>query len=86
MQYPYKQLDVMASMFNPNLGRTATSSQSTSPFMGTLGGAAGGLGLARGFGLLGGSNPFSSGPSSASIGGFNNDAAFQFANGNGLVW
>jgi len=80
-QYPYKQLDTFASMFNPNLGRTATSSQSVSPFMGTLGGAAGGLGVARGFGLLGGSNPFSSGPSSADMLGFNNDAAYQLRNG-----
>ena len=85
-QYPYKQLDTMASMFNPNLGRTATSSQSVSPFMGTLSGALGGAGLARGFGLLGGGNPFASGPSSADMSGFNNDAAFQRYTGNGLVW
>jgi len=81
MQYPYKQLDVMASMFNPNLGRTATSSQSFDPLMSAVGGATGGLGLARGFGLLGGSNPFSSGPSSADMLGFNNDAAQQIRNG-----
>jgi hypothetical protein len=49
--------------------------------MGTLGGAAGGLGVARGFGLLGGSNPFASGPSSADMLGFNNDAAYQLSNG-----
>jgi hypothetical protein len=63
MQYPYKQLDTFASMFNPNLGKTATSSQSTSPFMGTLGGALGGLGVARGLlGQQGGqsSNPYMS--------------------------
>jgi hypothetical protein len=62
--YPYKQLDVYASMFNPNLGRTATASQSINPMLGALGGAAGGLGMARSFGLLGnggGGNPFMSG-------------------------
>jgi len=62
MQYPYKQLDVMAGMFNPNLGRTTTGTQSINPLMGAFGGALGGAGLARGFGLLGQSNnPFSSG-------------------------
>jgi hypothetical protein len=63
--YPYKQLDTFASMFNPNLGRTATQSQSINPMLGALGGAAGGLGMARSFGLLGGGNPFSSQPGSA---------------------
>jgi hypothetical protein len=84
--YPRQQLDVFASMFNPNLGRTATGTQSINPMLGTLGGAAGGLGMARSFGLLGGGNPFASGPSSAEMAGFNNDAAFQFANGNGTIW
>jgi hypothetical protein len=84
--YPRQQLDVYASMFNPNLGRTASASQSINPMLGTLGGAAGGLGMARSFGLLGGGNPFASGPSSAEMAGFNNDAAFQFANGNGTIW
>jgi len=61
--YPRQQLDVFASMFNPNLGRTASASQSINPMLGALGGAAGGLGMARSFGLLGGSgsNPFSGG-------------------------
>jgi len=61
--YPRQQLDVFASMFNPNLGRTASASQSINPALGALGGAAGGLGMARSFGLLGGggSNPFSGG-------------------------
>ena len=61
--YPRQQLDVFASMFNPNLGRTASASQSINPMLGTLGGAAGGLGMARSFGLLGnggGRNPFDS--------------------------
>jgi hypothetical protein len=58
--YPRQQLDVFASMFNPNLGRTATGTQSINPMLGTLGGAAGGLGMARSFGLLGGGNPFDS--------------------------
>jgi hypothetical protein len=61
--YPRQQLDVFASMFNPNLGRTASASQSINPALGALGGAAGGLGMARSFGLLGGngSNPFTGG-------------------------
>lgn len=84
--YPRQQLDVFASMFNPNLGRTASATQSINPMLGALGGAAGGLGMARSFGLLGGGNPFASGPSSAEMAGFNNDAAFQFANGNGTIW
>jgi hypothetical protein len=58
--YPRQQLDVFASMFNPNLGRTATGTQSINPMLGALGGAAGGLGMARSFGLLGGGNPFDS--------------------------
>ena len=86
MNYPYKQLDTYASMFNPNLGRTASQSQSVNPALGAIGGAAGGLGMARSFGLLGGGNPFASGPSLAEMAGYNNDAAFQFANGNGSVW
>ena len=63
--YPRQQLDVYASMFNPNLGRTATQSQSINPMLGALGGAAGGLGMARSFGLLGGGNPFASQAGSA---------------------
>ena len=63
--YPRQQLDVYASMFNPNLGRTASASQSINPMLGTLGGAAGGLGMARSFGLLGGGNPFASEAGSA---------------------
>lgn len=63
--YPYKQLDTFASMFNPNLGRTATQSQSINPMLGALGGASGGLGMARSFGLLGGGNPFASEAGSA---------------------
>jgi len=61
--YPRQQLDVFASMFNPNFGRTASASQSINPALGALGGAAGGLGMARSLGLLGGngSNPFSGG-------------------------
>jgi hypothetical protein len=49
-------------MFNPNLGRTATGTQSINPMLGTLGGTAGALGMARSFGLLGkdGGNPFDS--------------------------
>jgi len=60
--YPRQQLDVYASMFNPNLGRTASASQSINPMLGTLGGTAGALGMARSFGLLGsgGGNPFDS--------------------------
>lgn len=59
--YPYKQLDTYASMFNPNLGRTASATQNVSPFLGALGGATGSLGMARAFGLLGGGgNPFDS--------------------------
>jgi hypothetical protein len=60
--YPRQQLDVFASMFNPNLGRTASASQSINPMLGTLGGTAGALGMARSFGLLGsgGGNPFDS--------------------------
>ena len=84
MNYPYKQLDTFASMFNPNLGRTATQSQSINPMLGAFGGAAGGAGMVRS--LLGSGNPFASGPSSAEMAGFNNDAAFQFANGNGTIW
>ena len=85
--YPRQQLDVYASMFNPNLGRTASASQSINPMLGTLGGAAGGLGMARSFGLLGGGNPFNSGiPSASEMQGFNNDAAYQFRNGNGTIW
>jgi len=82
--YPYKQLDTFASMFNPNLGRTATQSQSINPMLGALGGAAGGLGMARSFGLLGsgGGNPFDS----AEIAKANSDAAYQFKNGNGTIW
>ena len=64
-QYPYKQLDVMASMFNPNLGRTSSSTQSIDPLMGAFGGALGGAGLARGFGLLGQSNSQSNNPFSS---------------------
>lgn len=63
--YPRQQLDVFASMFNPNLGRTATGTQSINPTLGALGGAAGGLGMARSFGLLGGGNPFASEAGSA---------------------
>jgi hypothetical protein len=85
--YPRQQLDVYASMFNPNLGRNASASQSINPMLGTLGGAAGGLGMARSFGLLGGGNPFNSGiPSASEMQGFNNDAAYQFRNGNGTIW
>lgn len=63
--YPYKQLDTYASMFNPNLGRTASATQSINPLMGALGGATGSLGMARSFGLLGGGNPFASQAGSA---------------------
>jgi len=70
--YPRQQLDVYASMFNPNLGRTASASQSINPALGALGGAAGGLGMARSFGLLGGSNPFMSGLQSEAISNMSN--------------
>ena len=82
--YPRQQLDVYASMFNPNLGRTASASQSVNPMLGTLGGTAGALGMARSFGLLGsgGGNPFDS----AEIAKANSDAAYQFKNGNGTIW
>lgn len=64
-EYPYRQLDTMASMFNPNLGRTQTQTQ---PGIGTaqglLGGGAAGYGMyqqANRGGLLGNSTNQSGG-------------------------
>jgi len=78
--YPRQQLDVFASMFNPNLGRTASASQSINPALGALGGAAGGLGMARSFGLLGGGNPFGSSGGNPFMSGLQSDAMSNMAN------
>lgn len=55
--YPYKQADTFAGLFNTNLGRNSTTSTpGVSTSAGLLGGAAAGLGLYRNYsGLLGSS-------------------------------